>query len=74
MLFNPFKTVGGGGVGGLWAVSKVESLAESALPFGVYPAGKFQLHFTCGFDFRQASILASILHKFIVKFSSLINP
>ena len=55
MLFNPFKTVGGGGgVGGLWAVSKVESLAESTLPFGVYPAGKFQLHFTCGFDFRHS--------------------
>ena len=52
MLFNPFKTVGGGG--GLWAVSKVESLAERALPSGVYPAGKFQLHFTCGFDFRHS--------------------
>ena len=28
-------------------------LGVGAWPFEVYPAGKLQLHFTCGFDFRQ---------------------
>ena len=59
---------------GLWAVSKIESLARAraahlqgfvllvgclqgrelgvrAAPSVVYPAGKLQWHFTCGFDF-----------------------
>ena len=38
--------------GVVWAVSKVESLAHApASPSEVYPAGKLQRHFTCGFDF-----------------------
>ena len=43
---------GGGGGEGLWAVSKVESSA-SARPLSseVYPDGRLQWHFTCGFDF-----------------------
>ena len=38
--------------GVVWAVSKVDSLAHApASPSVVYPAGKLQRHFTCGFDF-----------------------
>ena len=38
-----------------WAVSKVESSARVRVsPSEVYPAGKLQWHFTCGFDFRYS--------------------
>ena len=41
--------------GSLWAVSKVESSPRARLvsPSEVYPTGKLQWHFTCGFDFRH---------------------
>ena len=43
--------------GGVWAVSKVESLTRACASLSeVYPAGKFQWHFTCGFDFRQSMV------------------
>ena len=43
----------GGGRGAL-AESKVEgSTRGRALPSKVYPAGKLQRHFTCGFVFRH---------------------
>ena len=42
----------GGRVSGVWAVSMVESSARTS-PSEVYPAGKLQWHFTCGFDFRH---------------------
>ena len=52
-------------LGVLLAVSKVESLAQApALPSGVYPAGKLQWHFTCGFDFRH-----SLWVPFVVAFA-----
>ena len=37
-----------GGREGLWAVSKFTSPSE------VYPAGKLQWHFNCGFNFRHS--------------------
>ena len=44
----------GGWGGGLWGASKVQSSARTrVLPAEVYPAGKFQCHFSCGFDFRD---------------------
>ena len=40
--------------GGLWALSKVESLAHThTSPSEVYPAGELQWHFTFGFDFKH---------------------
>ena len=49
-LIGPFRAlcVYAVGRGMLWAVSRVGSS-----PSGVYPAGKFKWHFTCGFDFRH---------------------
>ena len=53
--------------GVMWAVSKVESLAHApASPSEVYPAGKLQRHFTCGFDFRH-----SLWLSFVAAFSAL---
>ena len=48
LLRWPFRGCGGGG-GGLGGVSKAESSACE-----VYPAGKLQWQFTCGFDFRHS--------------------
>ena len=48
---GPFSFLG---TGRLWALSKVEnSVRVRASPSEVSPAGKFQWHFTCGFDFRH---------------------
>ena len=47
----PFRAVGG-----LWAVSRVESSAR-ALPSEVYLPGKLLCHFTCGFDFVHSLLL-----------------
>ena len=44
--FCPFSGCGGGGEG------QSRELGARALPSGVYPAGKLQCHFTCGFDVR----------------------
>ena len=49
LLRWPFRGCGGGRGGGLWGVSKAESSACE-----VYPAGKLQWQFTCGFDFRHS--------------------
>ena len=38
---------------GLWAV-KSRAPRKRALPYEVYPAGKLQWHFTCGFDFKHS--------------------
>ena len=51
----PFLGCWGGG--GLWAVSRVEgsaiALGARPSPSVIYPTGKLQWHFTCGFDFRH---------------------
>ena len=42
------------GWGSLWTVSRDEiSAPRCASPTEVYPAGKLQWYFTCGFDFRH---------------------
>ena len=42
------------GWGSLWTVSRDEiSAPRCASPNEVYPAGKLQWYFTCGFDFRH---------------------
>ena len=45
--------VGGGGWGGLVVCVQSREPGACALPSDVYPAGKLQWHFTCGFDFRH---------------------
>ena len=49
MVLSPFQAVEG-------LVDCLKSRARRAhvSPFGVYPAGKFQWHFPCGFDFRHS--------------------
>ena len=52
---SPFWTVWWGRGAGLQVVSKFESSALArAMPSEVYPAGKLQKHFTCGFHFRHS--------------------
>ena len=53
LCFSPFLAVGRGE--GLWVVSicpKSKARRTRASPSEVYPAGKLQWHFTCGFNFR----------------------
>ena len=60
-----FRAVGGGG---LWAVLRVRGLAlAGALPCEVYPVGKLQGHFTCGFDFRHSLWLPFVAALAVLK-------
>ena len=47
--YSPFQTVGGGGLMGYF---QSQELGTHNLSSEVYPVGKLQSHFTCGFNFR----------------------
>ena len=52
----------------LWAVSEVENSAHlPASSSEVYPAGKLQWHFTCGFDFRHSLWLPFVTFFAVLK-------
>ena len=68
-FFSWVGLVWGGLVG---CVSKVESLARMCLAFQVYPAGKLQWHFTCGFGFRHGLWLPFATALAVLKGLSLI--
>ena len=66
---NPLKTVG---VYGL--CPKLRAWRTCASPSNVYPTGKLQWHFTCGFDFTNQITLKPNLAqklKLIIKFSTI---